>query len=155
MVFTLVWDETGVVLRGGFRGAVLVWGVLILGDTYDRGDEASDVRDIGDWLDCWATPRKRRETKRRKIKQLIFMPCLWFVTILMHLSFINNCRWLLGFIVDALKASGQTSLLVQSDWVLEHGQNLNLTSINSKKWPFPPTHQLKANQLYTVYSKLS
>lgn len=43
------------VLKGGFRGAVLIWGVLILGDTYDRGDEASDVRDIGDWLDCWAT----------------------------------------------------------------------------------------------------
>lgn len=36
------------VLRGGFRGAVFVWGVLILGETYDRGDEASDVSDIGD-----------------------------------------------------------------------------------------------------------
>lgn len=51
----LVCEETGVVLRGGLREAVLVCGVLILGDTYDRGEEASDVRDIGDWLDCWAT----------------------------------------------------------------------------------------------------
>lgn len=53
-MFILVWEETGVVLRGGLREAVLVCGVLILGDTYDRGEEASDVRDIGDWLDCWA-----------------------------------------------------------------------------------------------------
>ena len=45
---TLVCDDTGVVLSGVLRDAVLVWGVLILGDTYDRGDEASDVRDIGD-----------------------------------------------------------------------------------------------------------
>lgn len=37
---------------------MLVWGVLILGDTYDLGDEASDVKDIGDWLDGWAVNKK-------------------------------------------------------------------------------------------------
>lgn len=47
-------EETGGVLSMGFRGTALVCGVLILGDTYDLGDEASDVKDIGDWLDCWA-----------------------------------------------------------------------------------------------------
>lgn len=47
-------DETGGVLIKGLIGTVLVWGVLILGDTYDLGDDASDVKDIGDWLDGWA-----------------------------------------------------------------------------------------------------
>ena len=41
-------DETGGVLIKGLMGTVFVWGVLILGDTYDRGDDASDVKDIGD-----------------------------------------------------------------------------------------------------------
>jgi len=40
------------VLRRGFRGPALVWSVLILGETYDLGDEASDVSDMGDWFDC-------------------------------------------------------------------------------------------------------
>lgn len=43
---------TDCVLRRGFRGPALVCGVLILGETYDRGDEASDVNDMGDWFDC-------------------------------------------------------------------------------------------------------
>lgn len=45
---------TDCVLSRGFRGPALVCGVLILGETYDLGDEASDVNDMGDWLDCWA-----------------------------------------------------------------------------------------------------
>ena len=51
-------DETGGVLIKGLMGTVFVWGVLILGDTYDRGDDASDVKDIGDWLDGWAVKSK-------------------------------------------------------------------------------------------------
>lgn len=43
---------TDCVLRRGFRGPALVCGVLILGETYDLGDEASDVKDMGDWFDC-------------------------------------------------------------------------------------------------------
>lgn len=43
---------TDCVLRRDFRGPELLCGVLILGETYDLGDEASDVRDIGDWFDC-------------------------------------------------------------------------------------------------------
>lgn len=53
------------VLRGGLREDVLVCGVLILGDTYDRGDEASDVRDIGDWLDCWAASQDTTQKTHR------------------------------------------------------------------------------------------
>lgn len=45
---------TDCVLRRGFRGPALVCGVLIRGETYDLGDDASDVNDMGDWLDCWA-----------------------------------------------------------------------------------------------------
>lgn len=51
-------DTGGVVIKG-LSGTVLVWGVLILGDTYDLGDEASDVKDIGDWLDGWAVKEKK------------------------------------------------------------------------------------------------
>lgn len=47
-VLTFGCDETGGVLIKGLMGTVFVWGVLILGDTYDRGDDASDVKDIGD-----------------------------------------------------------------------------------------------------------
>lgn len=32
----------------------LLCGVPLRGETYGRGDEASDVRDTGDWLECWA-----------------------------------------------------------------------------------------------------
>lgn len=53
-VATFCWDDTGGVVIKGLSGTVLVCGVLILGDTYDLGDEASDVKDIGDWLDGWA-----------------------------------------------------------------------------------------------------
>lgn len=45
---TFCWDDTGGVVIKGLSGTVLVCGVLILGDTYDLGDEASDVKDIGD-----------------------------------------------------------------------------------------------------------
>lgn len=36
------------VFSKGLCGTVLVCGVLIRGDTYDLGDEASDVKDMGD-----------------------------------------------------------------------------------------------------------
>lgn len=41
-------EDMGVVFIMGLWGAVLVCGVLIRGDTYDLGEEASDVRDMGD-----------------------------------------------------------------------------------------------------------
>lgn len=57
---TFCCDDTGGVVIKGLSGTVLVWGVLILGDTYDLGDEASDVKDIGDWLDGWAVKKNKR-----------------------------------------------------------------------------------------------
>lgn len=41
-------DRTGCELSRDFREPTLVCGVPILGETYDLGDDASDVKDIGD-----------------------------------------------------------------------------------------------------------
>lgn len=41
----------------------LLCGVPFRGETYGRGDDASDVRETGDWLECWAeTGRHRTNT---------------------------------------------------------------------------------------------
>ena len=43
-------DETGVLVKGLMR-TLFVGGVLILGDTYNHGDDASDVKDMEtDWM---------------------------------------------------------------------------------------------------------
>lgn len=38
----------------GCRDFWLLCGVPLRGDTYGRGDEASDASETGDWLECWA-----------------------------------------------------------------------------------------------------
>lgn len=55
---------------------MLVWGVLILGDTYDLGDEASDVKDIGDWLDGWAVKKNILFYKTISQCEIDFLPVL-------------------------------------------------------------------------------
>lgn len=54
MQLTLVWEKVVVPGWRPSRDFWLLCGVPLRGETYGRGDEASDVRDTGDWLECWA-----------------------------------------------------------------------------------------------------
>ncbi len=58
LLLTFGCEERDAELSRGLETA-LVWGVLILGDTYDLGEEASDANDMGDWPDCWAVYKKQ------------------------------------------------------------------------------------------------
>lgn len=48
------------VVLPGWRDFWLLCGVPLRGDTYGRGDDASDVSETGDWLECWAEIEKQR-----------------------------------------------------------------------------------------------
>ncbi len=68
------------VLRGGLREAVLVCGVLILGDTYDRGEEASDVRGhrrLAGLLGYSTGQKERRQRLGEEIVSNSQQACTW------------------------------------------------------------------------------
>lgn len=41
----------------------LLCGVPLRGETYGRGDDASDVRETGDWLECWAETGRQSQCR--------------------------------------------------------------------------------------------